>query len=139
MPSLSSPPGRSLEPYRVPGKVSTPAAKIKSYFHIVKLSSTFLRWMHFFFQAVWGLGKELLPLAEGLKWLNAILLFMINNNFKPLTALSFLWIARSCAWDAASPLWTSKLQIFCLSELFSIRPMLWCSFNYFVFINKADK
>ena len=23
--------------------------------------------MHFFFQAVWGLGKEVLPLAEGIK------------------------------------------------------------------------
>ena len=29
-------------------------------------SSTFLRWMQFFFQAVWGLkGKQLLPLTKG--------------------------------------------------------------------------
>ena len=30
-------------------------------------SSIFLQWMHFFFQAVWDLGKEVLPLAEGFK------------------------------------------------------------------------
>ena len=32
---------------------------------ITSLVFFFLRWMHFFFLAVWGLGKKLLPLAEG--------------------------------------------------------------------------
>ena len=48
---------------------------------IFLLSSTFLRWTHFFFQAVWGLGKELLPFAEGIKIYPMISLITIYTEF----------------------------------------------------------